>query len=99
MRIQKMIVTVEPNESGSIEGSHGGVFQPRQVEVTRLSDGLDVLITGPRAKKGGGLHATANGRWWGINDEITPGWPPLAISVCEMFGRAVEAFEGGAPDA
>lgn len=100
MRIEQLILTIDTDDSGTLEGHSGGVFQPRQAEVSCHLDGsIDMLITGPRVKKDGGLHASAHGRWWATDDD-TP-WPPIAVAVREAFDRAVDAVarEGGTPDA
>lgn len=97
MRIEQMILSIDPEESGTVEGHTGGLFQPAQAEVTRRTSGaLEVALTGPRIKKGGGHHATARGQWWGVDDEVTSNWPPVALTVRDLVGRASQATEGGA---
>lgn len=97
MRIEQMILSIDPDDSGTVEGHIGGLFQPVQAEVTRRTSGaLEVALTGPKIKKGGGQHATARGQWWDVDDEATSNWPPVALTVREIVGRASQAAEGGA---
>ena len=95
MHVKKLIIAIEPEDSGHILSSSGVTFQPQEAVVWRYGDDLGVSITGPRINKDGSLSRSAQGQWWG---QAGAAWPAVALAVKEAFERA-EKVGAGAPGA